>query len=687
MSEDTDHWEQLQHWYRRREYPVQICVGHTADAAAALHTLTHLLKSSRVLFEVHPVSQHSEIRALVAKAKETQGEDAELLWVCLGCGAGVDLDELFALRLGPQSESGAPRSATVVHLIDGSRPVNLKNLSNAHLHPENIRVWSFDAIVGDANLFFVSNDGGKGGKKGRKKKRGRDDSSDDLSSSDSDGEEPPAETWLSDLHTLTEAKIRNYGAVHASSSSVAVCLYGLALLLRCPQESYLWNASVGLTDLYTRRLIPERTYTIEILKICSAINEWNTLKRANRLAEIHTNMPRGGGVDAKASEEQMHLSASIEYRPFLLLRHWSLWSSLWFQRDVAAWLGLYTDRGEETLRHLLAICGVSQQQANKPWASIPNDDRRSVMGNLQLRMMGEPTTDEYGRQTFNDPVGPFDKFDIRTVSRTVGYSAEVSAFDAVTLFNAVIAAEPPGVATHASVIDEDNAHSAAAAPSVEVVAAVESSIRGHQRGQFWAAHAVLNASSHTELFAQALEEAKHLNQSVFDAVATLLQPGAIRSTRTLHYVAVTERNMQAIERFWPPPRLLCCADQLLTALNSSSSSPKGGSTRSRPLVLTAVVPPVCSAVFQHSAHLSTESTEPKYVVAYAFPNVAGTGLYSSLPILQKVNAAKADRTLHPDPSTMASDSDGRWLTVIGTDNTTHFIEGVSLRNSNGLLVA
>eukprot|EP00658_Telonema_sp_P-2_P027226 TRINITY_DN21062_c0_g1_i8.p1 TRINITY_DN21062_c0_g1~~TRINITY_DN21062_c0_g1_i8.p1 ORF type:complete len:177 (+),score=31.83 TRINITY_DN21062_c0_g1_i8:476-1006(+) len=174
---------------------------------------------------------------------------------------------------------------------------------------------------------------------------------------------------------------------------------------------------------------------------------------------------------------------------------------------------------------------------------------------------------------------------------------------------------------------------------------------------------------------------------MFDSVSTLLQPGAVRTTRTLHYVAVTERNMQAIERFWSPPRLLSLAEHLLVALNnnsSSSSSSKG--SRNRPLMLSVAVPAVCSSVFMHNSDPSKESTESKYVVAYAFPNVAGSGGYNSLPILQKVNASVADRTLHPDPTTIIADgTDGHWLSISGSDSTTHFIEAVSLRNSNGVL--
>lgn len=416
-----------------------------------------------------------------------------------------------------------------------------------------------------------------------------------------------------------------------------------------------------------------------------------------------------GGASGVAVAEQTTLVCAFEYPAFFMLRHWTLWSSLMFQPEVCNALELFTDSGEARLQSLLAECGVSRRVADRAWVELSQEERSRIL----------PLLAEILKECVPE-------FTTSTVARSVGFSMEVTAFDACRLFNAVMASamvphEAAALPDTITPSNDPNVPPSAASPlnnngKLSMAQRVTGRLATVQRSLFWRAHEVLMTTSHTRLFHEALEEAKALQRDISLATSSLfVQRGALYTTKTLYYSPVSDRTSQSVETFWTPARLLALSDavvQTLAVAKNRGAAARGAGRVQRPLVLACAVPAAITDAARRAGGDGADAAasaagaggeQRQFLVGYSHEmRVLRSRPFQPMPVAHHLTACveefvredeEALRALHAqqraiDPAAPPPagggrhiDLDGvepRWLVVTGQDRTNHLVESIHL---------
>jgi cell division control protein 45 len=536
-------WERILQYHKTTSRPIEVCVGPSADAAAACRTLTDLLSGFLVPASHHPIHSY-EALAAIAAAQRANDDGSQHLYVLIGIGAAVELRHCFQF------------ATDIVVVLDSYRPVHLNNL---RFDSANLLLWDADNIKSTVSATFAAL------RRTRKRRRSSsreadfdDTSSDERTSdgdiSDADGEEEEDDDWMNAEKADPELEKLYYAAEHCSRSS-AVELRNLAVSISRLKDQFNWNAAVGVTDLFLRRGLDLAAFTVEMGRLRDAVALQNATRRTN-LSDV-TN------AGARRSTHEVKLQA-IDDDQLFLLRHWTLWNAIWHDKHASSLLGLHhVDEGIEKLRFVLATCGISIKLAEQGWMEVPQEERRRAMGLLrkELKEIAAKSAAHHSYQ----PVLP-------AISRSVGFATEVSSFDAVHLFNAVLA--------HPSSTSYGEDVSASEKEQQEAAANIR---------QYWKAYEVLQCDSNSPLFAQALQECKASARTIATATSALMQRGSILTTRAVHYSLLTDANRRAValESFFTPPRLRLLGDHLLVAL-AAERDPKR--FHMKPLLLACAIP-------------------------------------------------------------------------------------------------
>ncbi|CCW60894.1 unnamed protein product [Phytomonas sp. EM1] len=627
MSEggSTQIWLRINKFYQSTRKSVQILVSYTVDAAAASLTFTSLLKASLIPYSIHPVATYQELANIVERtnlAQDFERSDPEdpyvdEFFILIGLGAPVELDKYFDF------------ARHVVVVLDSYRPFNLSNLRKED--ETRLMVWGSSQIHAEVDQFFREQQAASAAL-GRRRQRRRaanqrrrlrkrlmrtevgDDilgedggestghrpyscsqssspstsDEDDMESSDDDESEidNPAldddlEEDLADSQTYIDwmepEKVppsleAAYNAAECAGRSCAVEVHELAVLLNRPKDAMLWHTALGVCDLFNRRLIDYGKYLVEMRPLHDAV----TLQKSVRNDEL-------ADITNEGAQQRQHRSRHIsnntmqlwnrEEAQLFLLTHTTLWNAIWYHPVIASVLGLHhVEDGESFVRQLLARCGVSVRRAHQPWRELPTEEKQAA-----LRLVQEEIRHVLERKA---SFIPFPN-QIRCVSRSVGYSTEVSTFDACWLFDSIIAAPLPS-----SLYEVDATLNAA-----ESQAAVQERLQRFHRTQFWRAYEILDLDPTEKGFQGALVEALRLQQTVANATSALMQPGMLQSTTGIHCMLPNDpvKTTSALESFTTVYRLTALANRLLWTLTSERGL--GRYTRAvRPLLLSCAVP-------------------------------------------------------------------------------------------------
>jgi cell division control protein 45 len=644
MSEGTgalEPWDRISTYYFATRKAINVLVAPTADAAAASLSLTYLLKVFLYPFKLHPTGSYDEVKKFVEQTNFAQDSEREEesspvvddLFILVGLGAPVVLTDYFDL------------SRHIVIVVDAYRPFHLDNLRRED--GERLIVWGSERVQAEVDTFFRAQRAAEATRRRRHRRRrhamkaaresrrvrrprrervraGDDDDTednstgsggaypafheqDDVSDSDSgsddddsastssededddaalfdgeDDEATPSQSqdridWRAEDSEVPAHLEALYYSCACAGRSSAVEMYDLSVILHRFNDAILWHAAVGVCDLFMRRLIDYGTYLVEMAPLQEAVSLQQSVRRGvlrDRTAESVNQIRR-------AATDSMQLSNRDEEQLYLL-RHSSLWDAIWYDPQVASALDLHhVEDGRPRLSQLLASrCGVSMAMAQRPWREVPadvaGDALRRVQAELQSWVNARGNVISYRNQ-------------IRCVSRKIGYSTEVSTFDACKLFTAVLAAVPP-----ASVyaVEKPNDHGADSLSADEVAAIAQRQLVEFQRGQFWRAHALLDMDPNEKPFHAALAEALSLQQAVADATSSLMQPGNVQSSSGLHYALPTDPSKisPTLESFCTMRRLAVLAERLFFTLTMSRRRDRQALTTLRPLVLSCALP-------------------------------------------------------------------------------------------------
>lgn len=426
------------------------------------------------------------------------------------------------------------------------------------------------------------------------------DDDDSSGSSNSEGDNDDDEDVPSSSQALTWSTTDTDAALPADTTalyysaqccgqSLAVELLELAVSLSRSRDAFLWYASIGVSDLFLRCCIDYASYLLALTRVRDQVVLQTNARQRTTAAAVD-------GFRAKlqlAEEPQM-----------FLLRHWSLWDAVWHSKWSAGLLRLHhMDSGEEHLKELLARCGISIRVAQQSWTESSAQVRSKAVELVSLELArlealtpkdaADFSADGSGAGIMDDDrlsdtnamlsgsgtgrrpqhVIPSVKHPniVPTITRSSGFGAGVSAFDACHLFRGVLCAPmaplPPSTSGTPDVLPE----------------ALRDLMIAHHRSVFWRAVRTFDLDPNDPQFTDALDAAKQLQSSVVVATSSLMQRGVVLSTRGLHYTLLNDPSRRAgtIDSFWTPLRLEYLAEHVAVALTVE----RGRRWAMRPLAL------------------------------------------------------------------------------------------------------
>eukprot|EP00668_Euglena_longa_P016836 GGOE01021146.1.p1 GENE.GGOE01021146.1~~GGOE01021146.1.p1 ORF type:complete len:594 (+),score=194.43 GGOE01021146.1:123-1784(+) len=354
---------------------------------AAQRILAKIFGRYFVQFKAVPLSRYSVLQRLFEREAER-----EMSWVLLNCGGSEDVTQW----MHPENHK--------VYIVDNHRPLHLHNI-------ESEKVFIFDdGSTQDEYLHKMTD---KSSKSQRKRRRHNDEDDVPLPESDADSTSDSEEDASRAVdggrkrkHMPKEAE-RDYYRGSYYGLSAAATLYMLADQLHVSNDpEVLWMAILGITEQFLFRKIPKDLYREQIHLFQESVHA--------RLLQKPINVTFGDGFTAPKFNESK-IVADDEYR-FVLLRHWSLYESMWHSQFVAGRLGLYTsEKGKLLLDTLLSKVGISPQLRKSAFSAIPEADQKSLKDKLL----------DYGR------VYGLRDFTFRSFFKHQGYGFALSAADLV----------------------------------------------------------------------------------------------------------------------------------------------------------------------------------------------------------------------------------------------------------------
>lgn len=162
-----------------------------------------------------------------------------------------------------------------------------------------------------------------------------------------------------------ERQMAYYAASYHGASS-AYMMYNLVEQLGRTNNELLWWGILGLTDQF----VHERVNFSAYLESATAMQ--SDVARLN------------GSADEGASDAggRLTLASKKEFK-FMLLRHWSLYESMVHSRYVASRLGVWQQRGSDSLNIMLAKIGVPLKDCRQRFQSMDAKRRNTLLEQLE----------------------------------------------------------------------------------------------------------------------------------------------------------------------------------------------------------------------------------------------------------------------------------------------------------------
>ncbi|KAG0006620.1 hypothetical protein BGZ65_005965 [Modicella reniformis] len=354
-------------------------VAADVDAICAFRMWATLLKSDCISYVVVPVAGMDDIRSEV---KNMSSFIRSI--VMLNCGGLFNLEDYIEMT-----------EEVTIYILDSHRPVNLRNafwnnevivFHEADLDKELVQ--EKEAIIFTEEHEYESRNG-----------HGP-DSDDDLEEGDRDEDEDEDEDGddeddEGDEHANYRQRRRRTGLDTEVLPEVI---------------NRKWKQS--------RAIIGHKEY-LDIVRIYK--DESERLMSSEGQALNGRTEDSGRGL----STEEGTIQCTDEYR-FMMVRHWSLYESMYHSNYVASHLGIWREPGRKRLLALLAKMGFSLEQCNQVFAHMDIDLKKILKDRL------ESVAPEYG----------LNEILYTSFTRSYGYRGLVSASDVVYAVTSLLEASP-----------------------------------------------------------------------------------------------------------------------------------------------------------------------------------------------------------------------------------------------------
>ncbi|ELP91352.1 hypothetical protein EIN_153890 [Entamoeba invadens IP1] len=288
---------------------VQIFIAPTVDAIVCYKILTMLFQCDGILHTAIPVNnQDTLVRCFKDALKHTDVHSV----IFIDCGANLDIEEIV------------PETLEIsVYVLDSHRPFYPKNVSSQHIHllthleylqiedqPQNEKA---DLIEGSDDCMGLL--------------------------------EPEKETPIDYIRKTTVTTGEFF------SESVARVALGIAMKIKRVSKVMYWYAAIGLADQYVTLKINAKTYS-NAMDFFRKSLKLEILESTDLLQTVKTDMC-------------IKMDCQL-----MLLRHWTLYDSLFHTREIASRLGIWNSRGKEKFDVLIADMGIPLAQAKQNYRTM-----------------------------------------------------------------------------------------------------------------------------------------------------------------------------------------------------------------------------------------------------------------------------------------------------------------------------
>lgn len=213
---------------------------------------------------------------------------------------------------------------------------------------------------------------------------------------------------------MCKQKLEEYSNEFSTGAPLSSVLFDLCDSMGYINNDLLWYSITGVTDHYMRSLFSEDSYKKHLQSLKNAQERLNPSAVQKSKADSNFNQPSLVNADGVISFE-------YDLR-FVLLRHWSVYSSMLNSDFVASRLSAWRDKGKRQLELLLAKIAFPLNQCKSDYSAMDLEYRELLT--VQLEKFAE----EFNLQNFSFP----------SFTREFGYLLKISAADCVHSLRSIL---------------------------------------------------------------------------------------------------------------------------------------------------------------------------------------------------------------------------------------------------------
>ncbi|KAJ8678177.1 hypothetical protein QAD02_013964, partial [Eretmocerus hayati] len=478
-----------------------LLVNFDVDAICASKILQTLFKTDNVVYTLVPVQGACDL----LKAYQENAAEVEYV-IMINCGGTINIIDFCEVE---------PEKRVVFFVLDSHRPYNLGNIYNG----KQVRILgepNVEEVIPEYNDVF------------------RDDSSDEEDGGDeddkSDHENESVQAKKIRLHEtriLRRKKKRawerkkldtlsNYEEYSYYGKSSAVIAFELTWQISRDNLHMLWWAIVGSTEQFIMGKVDSST---------SVLESGNLQDHVSRLSRMRS----CDGDKQQLSAIKISFDKDLQ---LALYHHWTVEDSLRHSIPSAVALRLWSMKGEQRLRELLAEMGLPLAQSKQRFSSMDLNLKK------EFRTMMETLAEKY---KISSVIGS--SFTVQ-----YGYKFKFSASDVV----------------------------------YAMLATLESTSRDRSpKLCFFEASDCLTRTQ-KDILDKGIERAKCMLIHIYKTAQTMLEMKQITNAGTFYYIVITEASMNNL--FSHPHALVLLAQLILRARVESSRNQK---LKASPLVASA----------------------------------------------------------------------------------------------------
>ncbi|KAL7715641.1 Cell division control protein 45 CDC45 [Entamoeba marina] len=439
----------------KQKKSIQLFVAPTVDAIACYKILSSLFELDGLLHSAIPVNNYDNLRR---SFKEMISHSDVHTVFFIDCGGSINLREL----IGEQEDLD-------IYIIDSHRPY----------HDSNIRDESISLLTNSEYLQFEDNE-----------------------------TQPVTSDYLEaddDLLGINESDLGNFDLVrklvHSDgefySESVARVAFGFTEQLKKSSINFEWYALIGISDQYISSKINAQTYLHAIQYFITPMN-----REVLPITELlqHVKSPLCVKMDCQ----------------LMLLRHWTLYDSIFHTREIASRLGIWNSKGKEKFDVLIADMGIPITQAKQGYRAMA----------LEMKTKFLTRMESYSKHYH------FENLFLPSFFKRYGSDYSISSFDAAHAIAALITNDDP---------------------------------KHTWQQQFWEGFKLLS-STNSEMYQVAFEKCIDSNKNLVETgIILLLSKGIINESNKYRFLCVSDGLISS--KFKSPYKAL----QLAQFLSEASS--------------------------------------------------------------------------------------------------------------------